>query len=515
MGSPRISPGCVRFGVFEADLRAGELRRNGVKVRIQDLPFRALTVLLSHPREVVSRDELRQALWPEDVFVDFDQGISSAIRRLRDALGDSADNPVFIETVERRGYRWIAPIHLPEVAAGNVEESVVTTPAPLPAPPSVSPWRNLVFALPVIALVFAIWIFRPAYRDAKAGSKSRPVASSGSMHHAANREAEDFYLKGRFYWNQRTPESLNLAVDSFTQAVVHDPNYSDAYVGLADCYNLMREYTLMPSSEAYPRALAAAKKAVELDDHSSQAHASLAFVSFFGMWDSGTADEEFRRAIDLDPNNEKAHHWYATYLGTVGRFVEALNEIDRAEALDPNSVSILADKGRILWGAGHRDQSIRLLRQLEEADPNSLSPHRYLRWAYFDTGEYAGYLSEMKKEAALLNDGSLSAIEQAAEKGFAAHGEKGLLESQLEQQKKLFAQGKLSPYHLAETYSGLGNTQETINYLQLCYDRHDDQTVGMAVDLAFNNLHNDPAFKQLLAKIGLPQVNLAPKTSDR
>ncbi|MBA3913639.1 MAG: winged helix-turn-helix domain-containing protein, partial [Acidobacteriales bacterium] len=110
MDLPQESPARIHFGVFEAELPTGELRKNGVKVRIQQLPFRALAVLLSRPGAVVSREELRQAMWPEDVFVDFDQSISSAIRRLRDALGDSADNPIFIETVERRGYRWIAPI---------------------------------------------------------------------------------------------------------------------------------------------------------------------------------------------------------------------------------------------------------------------------------------------------------------------------------------------------------------------------------------------------------------------
>src|ERR1700734_4305140 len=103
-------PALIRFGAFEADLRAGELRRNGVRIRLQDLPFRALTLLLSRPGEVISRDEFRQTLWPPDVFVDFEQGISSAIMRLRNALRDSADNPIFIETIERRGYRWISPI---------------------------------------------------------------------------------------------------------------------------------------------------------------------------------------------------------------------------------------------------------------------------------------------------------------------------------------------------------------------------------------------------------------------
>src|ERR1019366_3194537 len=111
------SPALVRFGEFEADLRSGELRRSGTRVRIQDLPFRTLALLLSRPHEVLTREELRQALWPGDVFVDFDRGISTAIKRLRDALGDSADNPIFVETIERRGYRWIGPIKDPELSA--------------------------------------------------------------------------------------------------------------------------------------------------------------------------------------------------------------------------------------------------------------------------------------------------------------------------------------------------------------------------------------------------------------
>jgi len=507
MDFPQSVSGVVRFGVFEANLRAGELRRSGIKVRIQEMPFRALIVLLKRPGEVIGREELRLALWPEGVFVDFDQGISSAIRRLRDALGDSADNPVFIETVERRGYRWIAPMRLAEAVpqgnGGRREEA--RTEAPLP--PRSSPWRKVVFALPLLALLFATWIFRPGFRNAKAGAKSGPAAWTGGLHHAANREAEDYYLQGRFYWNKRTPESLGQAVDSFTQAIVHDPTYSDAYVGLADCYNLLREYTMMPANEAYPRALAAAKKAVELNDRSSQAHASLAFVSFNGMWDSGMADEEFRRAIDLDPNNSNAHHWYATFLLSVRRLNESLNEIDRAQGLDPNSPSILADKGRILWVSGRTEEALRLLRQLEAADPDSLSPHRYLKFAYLERGDYPGYLAEMKKEAFLLHDASLSAIGTAAEKGFAAHGATGMFAGQLEQQNKAYSQGKLSPFYLAETYSRLGNTQEALKYLEACYDRHADETVNVASDPAFNNLHPVPAFQQFLAKLGLPPVN--------
>jgi len=283
MGSAQAPLAIVRFGAFEADLRAGELRRNGVRIRLQDLPFRALTLLLSRPGEVITREEFRQALWPPNIFVDFEQGISSAVMRLRDALRDSADNPIFIETIERRGYRWIGPIQRVDPVASESQEKespekqATAGATPLPSKPS--PWRKLVYVIPVLAILFAAWIFRPGFRDTKASAKSNP-APARTPHQPANREAEDFYLTGRFYWNKRTPESLNQVLEAFTQAIAHDPNYSDAYVGLADCYNLLREFSAMSGNEAYFKAFAAAKKAVELDPQSSEAHASLAFATF-------------------------------------------------------------------------------------------------------------------------------------------------------------------------------------------------------------------------------------------
>ena len=501
MGSTEVSPPLVRFGVFEADLRAGELRKSGVKVRIQDLPFRALALLLSRPNEVVTREELRQALWPDDVFVDFDRGISSAIKRLRDAIGDSADNPIFIETIERHGYRWIGPIHPSEPA---LEQGTVPPEATQPSRPS--SWRKLVFALPILALLFAAWIFRPAYRNAKAGAISNATPSAGNLHNAANPEAEDLYLKGRFYWNKRTPESLNQAVDAFTQAIIHDPNYAPAYMGLADCYNLLREYSAMPSQEAYSRAFAAAKKAVELDEQSSEAHASLAFVTFYGMWDANAAEREFRRAIELDPNNAKAHHWYATFLQTIRRHDESLVEIERARELDPNSSSILADKGTLLWDAGRHEEALQLLKQIEATDPDFVSPHRYLRFAYFETRDYPHYLAEMKKEALLTHDAPSLAVAEAAAKGFAERGERGLLETQMQEQRTFFDRGSLAPYWLAQTENRLGRTPEALKYLEICAQTRDATFLLLEDDPTFNNLHKNPTFQQLLAKVGLPPI---------
>ncbi|MBZ5655112.1 MAG: winged helix-turn-helix domain-containing protein [Acidobacteriia bacterium] len=503
----QASPAVVHFGVFEADLRAGELRRNGAKVRIQDLPFRTLAVLLSRPHEVVTREELRQELWPDGVFVDFDRSISTAIKRLRDALGDSADNPIFVETIERRGYRWIGPVQDAEPSAKAAVQSALQVAAP--PPPHASPRWKFIFVLPVLALLFAAWIFRPSYRSAKAGSKPHPTSSSTSAGlpvHAANREAEEFYLQGRYYWEKRTPDSLNKAVDSFTQAIVHDPSYAPAYVGLADCYNLLREYTVMPAAEAYPRALAAAKKAVELDPQSSEAHASFAFASFFGMWDAATADREFRRALELNPSNAVAHHWYATYLECLRRYPESLAEIERAQALEPASKSVLADKGAILFDAGRLKDAIALLKQMEESEPDFISPHRYLKFIYLLTADYPHYLVEARSEAVLMHDNSALAVVEATEKGFATGGGKDLLKTLRQQQTKLYQRGQLSPYFLAVTCSLQGNKQEALRYLKTAYDQRADGLFQIETDHAFDNLHSEPAFRQLVADVGLPPI---------
>jgi len=506
--NPRSSAEVVRFGLFEADLRSGELRKNGAKVKIQELPFRALKLLLSRPNEVLSREDFRQVLWPDGVFVDFDRGISSAINRLRDSLGDSAENPVFVETVGRRGYRWIAPTHLPEPAAPVAKPQTASVSA-TPRSPAPGPRWKWIFVPPVLAILFSAWIFRPGNHSARAALRI-PLASTADAdfsYRPVNREAEEFYLKGRFYWNKRTPESLNQAVDAFTQAIVHDPKYAQAYVGLADCYNLLREYTVMPASEAYPRALAAASKAVELDDQSSQAHASLAFASFYGAWDAATADREFRRALDLNPNNATAHHWYATYLQALGHSDEALAEIERAQALDPGSKSILADKGEILAVMGRRREALTLLQQMEATEPDFMSPHRYLKILYFDTEDYPNYLVELRKEAVLTRDSSALAVADTAAKAFAAGGRKPMLEAMRREQKKLYEQGQFSPYQLAETCALLGNKKEALDYLRAAYDRREDGVGQMGVNLRFRILHDDPGFQDLLAKVGVPQVN--------
>jgi len=509
-----IFPGSVvRFGVFEADLRSGELRKCGVKVKIQELPFQALKLLLSRPSEVVSREDLREALWPDGVHVEFDRGVISAINRLRDSLGDSAENPVFIETVGRRGYRWIAPTHISESShelAPNDEVPVLALSAEKTSAElghtALRHWTFFV-ALAVATLICVGAILWTGHDLSKHSASSSAGPGIIRGHAPANREAEEFYLKGRYLWEKRTPESLNSAVDAFTQAIVHDPAYAPAYVGLADCYNLLREYTVMPASEAYPRALAAAKKAVELDPQSSEAHASLAFASYFGMWDAVTADREFKRAIELNPGNAQAHHWYATYLATRLRFDESLAEIERARALDPVSKSVLTDKGAILFDSGRLQDAAVLLKQMEKNEPDFVSPHRYLTIIYLETADYPQYLVEARSEAVLMHDPTGLAIVEAAEKAFATGGGKSLLEALRQQQTRLYERGQASPYFLAMTCSLQGDRQASLRYLKIAYDRHEQAMTGLATNHAFDTLHDEPAFRELLAQVGLPPLN--------
>jgi tetratricopeptide (TPR) repeat protein len=262
----------------------------------------------------------------------------------------------------------------------------------------------------------------------------------------------------------------------------------------------------MPSTEAYPRAIAAAKKAVELDDSLSEAHRSLAFASFYWTWDFPGAEREFKRAIELNPKDATAHHWYATSLIILGRFPDALSQIEQARQLDPASISIQADRALILYCAGRKEEGASIIKQLETSDPTFLSPHRYRAGAAFVEGDFRTYLSESKEMAELTHDALGLEIYKAAEHGFTAGGAKGLLNSILQEQKKYYQRGLISGFTLAQTCALLGKKEEAINYLQEDYKKHDPAIIGIRGDGALVVLHDDPAFRKLLLRIGLPAL---------
>jgi tetratricopeptide (TPR) repeat protein len=353
----------------------------------------------------------------------------------------------------------------------------------------------LILALSVVVVARHISSVRAAHADAIA-----------TRHHTVDHQAEQFYLQGLYYWHKRTPEALHEAVDYFTQAVVRDPQYAEAYVGLADCYNLLREYSLMAPEEAYPRAMSAAQRAIALNDSLSGAHSSLGFVDFYWSWDVAGAQREFARALVLDPNSVIAHHWYATFLLHLARFPESLEEIEKAQKLDPNSTAILADKGLILFYHGERGQAVALLKQLEASEPDFLSPHNYLAFMYLVQGNYAQYLAEDGKGARLLRDEPRLNLVKAGEQGFAQGGSRGMLDAMLKTQQALHITGQESAYNLGRTYALLGRKQDALDELQSAAVRREADILRLRIDPTLSSLHGEPRFREILAQVGLPPL---------
>lgn len=313
--------------------------------------------------------------------------------------------------------------------------------------------------------------------------------------HVPNAEAQDLYLQGRYFWERRTPGDLNKAIDYFTQAIVKDPSDAQAYVGLADCYNLLREFGAMPPSEAFPRALSAAQRAVQLDDTSAEAHNSLAFVLFWWSWQGATAEREFKRALELNPNLGRAHHWYATFLMALHRYAEALEQMNQAQRLEPSSTAILADKSLLLYAAGRSSESISLLTELRRTQPSFSSTHDYLGRIYWLQGDYRRALAEWRRMAELRHDELGLAIADAREKGFAAGGLPALYQAQLPLLRRLADHGSAYAYNVAVSYAALGNKPQALAYLKTAFDRHEENI--LVADPPIPSLQNDPEYQKL------------------
>ncbi len=368
-----------------------------------------------------------------------------------------------------------------------------------------------VMALLVGLTVLLVYTQRKSHATAAAQAPQTSASALGTPPSNPNATqvdavAHELYLQGRYHWDKRTPEDLHQAVDYFNQAIARDPNYAAAYVGLANCYSLLREFAAMPSEEAFAQAEAAARKAIELDDSSAEAHNALAFVTFYWNWNAVDAEREFRRALELDPNYVTAHHWYATFLMMLGRLPEALEQIERARQLDPASTAILADKALILFHQGEKEQAIALLKQLSASQPAFFSTHRYLSLIYVDKGDYPAYLEEGGKAAELSGDAQEMAIVQQAGEGYRLGGASGMFQSIALAQKQYFEAEKLPAFSVATTYARMGQKNEALRYLQTSFRRHEVAFLAIRVHEAFVDLHRDSTFQQLVGQAGLPPL---------
>jgi tetratricopeptide (TPR) repeat protein len=218
-----------------------------------------------------------------------------------------------------------------------------------------------------------------------------------------NAEAYQLYLRGRFYWNKRTEESIKKGIDYFNQAIALDPAYGLGYVGLADCYAMLTEYASAPPVDTYPKVKAAARRALEIDDSLAEAHTSLG-AAYEYEWNWAEAEKEYRRAIELNPSYATAHHWYAVFLGARLRHEEAIAEMRKALELDPLSLIINTSMGRELYGARRYDEAIAQLRRTLDLDQNFAEAHFHLAMVYEAQRRFAEALAEFEQATRLFAD---------------------------------------------------------------------------------------------------------------
>jgi eukaryotic-like serine/threonine-protein kinase len=314
-----------------------------------------------------------------------------------------------------------------------------------------------------------------------------------------NAEAYQLYLKGRYAWNKRSEEWVKKGIEYFNQAIELDPNYALAYTGLADSYNVLGILSVLPPRESYPKARMAAQKALELDDSLAEAHTSLARVKKDYEWDWAGAEQEYKRAIALNPNYPTAHHWYDILLSEMGRHAEALAEAKRAQELDPLSIIINSNVGWVLFNMGQVDQAIEQERKALELDPNFVFALDRLARFYEFKGMYGEAVANYLKARTLSGAGpeAVAALKEA----YAASGIKGYWRRRVQQLKIQAQQGYVSRYSIAEAHVRLGEKDQALEWLKRGYEEHEN-IAYLKVDPMLGSLRLDPRFQDLLRRAG-------------
>jgi serine/threonine-protein kinase len=323
-----------------------------------------------------------------------------------------------------------------------------------------------------------------------------------TKHYTENTEAYQDYLKGRYYWNKRTGEDIKRAIDYFNQAIEKDPTYALAYVGLADCYIVIPNYSDVSTQEAYIKAKAAATKALEIDDSLAEAHTSLGGIKSDFEWDFAGAEKELKRALTLNPNYATAHHWYAQFLSTMGRHDEAIAEIKRAQSLDPLSLIINAVAGDTYTKARQYDLAIDQLRKTIEMDKNFSRAYRFLGNVYIEKEMYTEAIAAYRTADGVAGRGleRTDALQQA----FAAGGSDGYWKKQLDFLKADSEKGALLDYAIASVYARLGDKEQAINWLEKAFRSHDPYLVYLKIDRPFDSLRSDARVVDLMRRVALP-----------
>jgi len=318
-----------------------------------------------------------------------------------------------------------------------------------------------------------------------------------------NAEAYQLYLNGRFYWNKRTEEGLNKAIEYFNQSIEKDPNYALAYVGLADAYLVLPEYGRMAPSVAAPRTKAALTKALEIDPDLAEAHASLGLMKQSFEWDWVGAEKEYRRASELNSNYPTAHHWFGLFLCQTKRNDEAIREGRLAQTLDPLSPIINTSLGVTLMSAGEYRSGFELLKRTFELAPTFPEPHLWVSKAYGAQGLYSEAMSEAQQAASY--SGRAPRYVAGVGDALAIAGKRAEAHNIIDELIRSSKSGNVSPFYIAEVYSTLGERDQAFEWLEKAYQLRDDELGWILIDPSLDNIRSDPRYADLLHRMGLPQ----------
>ena len=516
--APATSP-VLCFGVFQVNLAARELRKHGVRMRLHGQPFCILSLLLEKPGEVISREEMRQRLWPSDTFVDFEHSLNTAIKKLRRALGDSAENSRYVETIPRVGYRFVAPVvemadtvAQRPVTADRVEAKASSVPLVVEQSRA---WRQTVLIAAPILLIAGLGVY---FAFSRFGSHTQPQPQAAGEIHAAvkvpvgsssslvpslkSAEAHELYLKGLYFWNKRSVPGFQQAIDYFQQATAVDPNYAPAYAGLANSYTLLVGYNSVSAALYIPQARSAAMRALELDHNLAEGHTALALIVQNHDWDWKGSEKEFRRAIELNPDYATAHQWYAEHLMWLGRFDEASTESQRACELDPLSLIIAADHGAVLYFSRQYDRAIAQFQLVLRKDPNFVRAS-LITYPYVEKGMFAQALANTETLRRLYGDGPWCWSLLAYIYGRA--GQTELARRELEKLEKLRRHQQIDPVTMVWAHLGIGDKEEALSDLENAYAEHFGILTTLKVEPGFDPLRSDPRFRDLLRRVGLAE----------
>jgi len=310
------------------------------------------------------------------------------------------------------------------------------------------------------------------------------------------------YLKGRHSLNTRTEKGLKDAIQQFENSIKRDPKFALAYTGLADAYAILASYSLeyVPPKEGFPKAKTAAEKALSLDDHLAEAHASLGLVKFYYEWDWNGAEAEFKKALELNPGYAQAHQYYADFVKSFGRFDEALEEMRKALVLDPLSYSINTGIGHVLYLSRQYDLAIDQYRKVVESDPSFIPARLWFGRPYLQKGMFEEAIEQVEEAVKLSHETTVSLATLA--QAFAAAGRIADAKKMLD---KLLTRGTeqyVPSYWIALVYTSMGNKDDAMKYLERAFLERSSWLVWANVEPRFDSLRSDARFASLLARIG-------------